>query len=38
MNPLDYFYSLPFNERTKIRRLAEQALEDYDYEMEDDDD
>ena len=37
MNPLDYFYSLPFNERTKIRRLAEQALEDYDYEMEDDD-
>ena len=36
-NPLDYFYSLPFNERAKIRRLAEQALEDYDYEMEDDD-
>ena len=37
MNPLDYFYSLPYEERSRIRRLAQQALDAYDMDAEDDD-
>ena len=37
MNPLDYFYSLPYEERSRIRRLAQQALDAYDMNAEDDD-
>jgi len=37
MNPLDYFYSLPYEERSRIRMLAQQALDAYNMDAEDDD-
>ena len=37
MNALDYFYSLPYEERSRIRMLAQQALDAYNMDAEDDD-